>query len=153
MGIEGNLSLHANEKSELHARKSSSSESLVNERNRTELFHIRVVMKHTKVETLFNLDSQVKLISESLVKKLGLETKLHLKIYPLGWVCDKSKLHVTKKCRAQFVIASKLVDEVDLDVVPLDIYGISLEIPYLYDRKLFLFHHENKYHIKKYELE
>lgn len=53
-------------------------------------------MKHTKVETLFDLDSQVNLISESLVKKLGLETKPHLKPFPLGWVYDKAKLHVTK---------------------------------------------------------
>ena len=53
-------------------------------------------MKHTIIETFFDPSSQENLISESLVKKLGLETKPHSKPYPLGWVCDKSKLHVTK---------------------------------------------------------
>jgi hypothetical protein len=99
------------------------------------LFHIRVVYKHTKIDTLFDPGSQVKLISESLVKKTGLEMKPHPKPYPLGWVCDKAKLYVTKQCRIRFDIASKFIDEVDLDVVPLDICGIVLGSPYLYDRK------------------
>lgn len=110
-------------------------------------------MKHTKVETFFDWGSQGNLISESLVNKLGLETKPHLKPYPLGWVCDKAKLHVTKQCRTRFVIASKIVDEVDLDVVPLDICGIVLRSPYLYDRKEVLFLHEKKYHLTKDEVE
>jgi hypothetical protein len=42
-----------------------------------------------------------------------------------------------------------LIDEVDLDVVPLDICGIVLGSPYLYDRKEVFFHHENKYHLTK----
>ena len=63
MGIQGKISLHAHENSKLHASTSSLNESIFNELNRTELFHIRVVMKHTKVENLFDLDSQVNLIS------------------------------------------------------------------------------------------
>jgi hypothetical protein len=42
-----------------------------------------------------------------------------------------------------------LIDEMDLDVVPLDICGIVLGSPYLYDRKVVFFHHENKYHLTK----
>jgi hypothetical protein len=89
------------------------------------------------------------LISEALVKNMGLETKPHPKPYPLGWVCDKEKLNVTKQCRVRFSIASKLIDEVDLDVVSLDICGIVLGSPYLYDRKTVFFRHENKYHLTK----
>ena len=110
-------------------------EPISNEQKRIELFHIRVIIKHTKVETLFDSGSQAHLISKSLVKKLGLETKPHLSPYPLGWVSDKEKLQVTKQCRAKFVIAYKLVDEVELDVVPLDIYRIILGSLYLYRRK------------------
>jgi hypothetical protein len=76
---------------------------------------------------------------------MGLETKP----YPLGWVCDKSKLNVTEQCRVIFVIASKFIDEVDLDVVPLDICAIVFGSPYLYDRKAILFIHEKKYHLTK----
>ena len=85
------------------------------------MFHIRVVSKHTKIETLFDIGSQVNLISESIVKKLGLETKPHPKPYLLGWVYDNSKLNLTKQCRVRFVIASKLINEVEMYVVPIDI--------------------------------
>jgi hypothetical protein len=42
-----------------------------------------------------------------------------------------------------------LVHEVYLDVVSLDICGIVLGSPYLYERKAVLFRHENKYHLNK----
>jgi hypothetical protein len=136
VGVQGKDSLHAN--------SNSNNESHDDERKRNELFHIRVVSKHTKIDTLFDPGSQVNLISEELVKKMGLETKPHPKPYPLGWVCDKEKLNVTKQCRVRFVISSKLIDEVDFDVVSLDICGMVLGSPYLYDRKEILFCHEKK---------
>jgi hypothetical protein len=80
---------------------------------------------------------------------MAFEMKPHPKPYPLGLVCDKEKLNVTKQCRVRFAITSKLIDEVDLDVVSLDICGIVLGSPYLYDRKEIFFHHENKYHLTK----
>ena len=113
----------------------SNNESHDDERKRNELFHIRVVSKHTKIDTLFHPSCQVNLIFEALVKKMGLETKPHPKPYPLGWVCDKEKLNVTKQYRVIFSISSKLIDEVDFEVVSLDICGIVLVSPYLYDRK------------------
>ena len=93
-GTKGTLTPHVN--SESHEGTSSIDESLPNERKRIELFHIRVIINHTKVETLFDTGSQANLISESLVKKLGLETKPHPKPYPLGWIHDKEKLNVIK---------------------------------------------------------
>ena len=73
------------------------------------------------------------------MKNLGLEVKPHRKRYPLGWIHEKVKLNVTKKCKVKFVIAYKLVDELELDVIPLDICGIVLGSPYLYDRKEVFF--------------
>ena len=66
---------------------------------------------------------------------MGLTTKPHRKPYPLGWVCKDKRLQVTQQCDLKFAITSKFVDEVEFDVVPLDIYGIVLGSPYLYDRK------------------
>jgi len=63
--------------SESHERTSSVNESLPNDRKRIELFHIRVVVNHTKVEILFDTGSQANLIAESLVNKLGLEIENH----------------------------------------------------------------------------
>ena len=68
-----------------------------------------------------------------------METKLHPKPYPLGWVCDNAQLQVTKQCRLRFDIISGFVDEVDLDVVLMDIGGIVLGSPYLYDRKAIFY--------------
>jgi hypothetical protein len=75
-----------------------------------------------------------------------LETTPHPKPYPLGWICDNAKLHVLRRCKLRFSITAKFIDEVELDVIPLDIYGIVLGSPYLYDRKSIFHRHENKYH-------
>jgi hypothetical protein len=96
VGVQGKYSLHVS--------SSSNDESHVDERKRNELFHIRVLSKHTKIDTLFDLGSQVNLISEALVKKIGLEMKPHPKPYHLGWVCDKEKLNVTKQCGIKFLL-------------------------------------------------
>ena len=73
----------------------------------------------------------------------------HLKPCCLHWVCNNAKPNVTKKCRVKFYIASKLIDQPELDILLLDICGIVLGIPYLYDMKAFLFRHEKKYHLTK----
>ena len=101
----------------------------------------------------FYSGSQENLISEEIVKKLHLETKLHPKPYPLGLVCDNTHLQVTKQCRLTFSITYGFVHEVDLDVVWLDIYGIVLGSPYLYDRKATFYGEDNKYHLTKYGIE
>jgi len=119
------------------------------ERKRHELFHIRVVSKNQKIDTLFDSGSQVNLISEAIVKKLGLETTPHKKPYPLGWLNDKAQLQVTRQCKLKFFFGSAFVDEVELDVIPLDICGIVLGSPYLYDRKGIFYRVENKYLLVK----
>jgi len=115
-----------------------------NERKRHEIFHIRVISKNQKIYTLFDSGSEVILISEAIVKKLGLLTTPHKKPYPLGWVCDKAKLQVTRQCKLRFSFGSTFVDEVKLDIVPMYICGIVLGSPYLYDEKAILYRAENK---------
>eukprot|EP00253_Pinus_taeda_P004927 PITA_04927 len=124
-----------------------------NERERNELFHIKVISKHDKIDTLFDSGSQVNLISETIVKKLGLQTKPHEKPYPLGLVCDKTKLQVMRQCKLRFVVGLTFVDEIELDIVPLDICGIVLGSPYMYDRKAIFYRVENKYQLTKYGME
>eukprot|EP00253_Pinus_taeda_P032319 PITA_32319 len=101
------------------------------ERKRHELFHIRVISKYQKIDTLFDSGSQVNLISEAIVKKLGVATTPHKKPYPLGWLNDKVQLQVTRQCKLKFSFGSTFVDEVELDIIPLDICGIVLGSPYL----------------------
>ena len=70
---------------------SSCSNDTQDDETRVELSHIRVVWKHTKIDTLFDSGSQENLISEDLVKKLNLETIPHPRPYPLGWICKNEK--------------------------------------------------------------
>ena len=64
--------------------------------SRSKLFHIRVIMKHTKIDTLIDSGSQSNLISEELVKQLGLNTQLHHRPYTLKWISNNHQLHITK---------------------------------------------------------
>jgi hypothetical protein len=48
-----------------------------------------------------------------------------------------------------FAITANFRDEVEIDVIPLDICGIVLGSPYLYDRRAIFHRHENKYHLFK----
>ncbi len=85
------------------------------ERKRHELFHIRVISKNQKIDTLFDSGSQVNLIYEAIVRKLGLATTPHKKPYPLGWLNDKAQLQATRQCKLKFLFGSAFVDEVELD--------------------------------------
>jgi len=134
------------------ASTSNSAQSIIdeeNERKRHDLFHIRVVSKHQKIYTFFDSGSQVNLISEAIVKKLGLATTPHKKPYPLRWLNDKAQLQVTRQCKLKFSFRSSFVDEVELDIIPLDICGIVLGSPYLYDRKAIFYRAGNKYLLVK----
>jgi hypothetical protein len=107
--------------------------------SRSKLFHIRVIMKHTKIDTLIDSGSQYNLISQEVVKKLGLNTKMHHKPYSLNWISKDHKLTITKQRIIKFAITSKYVDEVTCDVVPLETCGMVLGSPYLYDRKTIFY--------------
>jgi hypothetical protein len=117
--------------------------------SRSKLFHIRVIMKHTKIDTLKDKRSQSSLILEEVGKKLGLNTKMHHKFYSIYWISKDHKLPITKKCIIKFAITSKYVDEIICDVVPLETCGMVVGIPYLYDHKAILYRKNNQYHLTK----
>jgi hypothetical protein len=116
---------------------------------RSNLFHIRVIMQHTKVDTLIDSGSQSNLISEELVKQLGLKTQIHHKPYTLKWISNNHQMHITKQCTLKFAVSSKFVDEITCDVVPLSECGMVLGSPYLYDRKAIFYMENNQYHLIK----
>ena len=63
----------------------------------------------------------------------------------MGWIINNANLQVTRKFLFRFAITEKFINEVELDVVPLDISRIILGSPYLYDRKAIFYCHDNKY--------
>jgi hypothetical protein len=116
---------------------------------RSNLFHIRVIMRHTKIDTLIDNGSQSNLILEELVKQLGLKTQVHHKPYTLKWISNHHQMHITKQCTIKFAISSKYVDEVTCDVVSLRECGMVLGSPYLYDRKAIFYRTKNQYQLTK----
>jgi hypothetical protein len=115
--------------------------------SRSKLFHIRVIMKHTKIDTLIDSGSQSNLISKEVVKKLGLNTKMHNKPYSLNWKSKDHKLPITKQCIIKFAITSKYADEVTGDILMIETCGMVLGSPYLFDHKVIFYREPNQYHL------
>jgi hypothetical protein len=116
---------------------------------KSKLFHITVIRRHTKIDTLIDTGSQSNLILEELVKKLGLKSQTHHKPYTLKWINNHHQMHITKQCTIKFAILSKYVDEVTCDVVSLRECGMVLGSPYLYDRKEIFYRTKNQYQFTK----
>jgi hypothetical protein len=53
-------------------------------RQRNDMFHLQVISKHTKIDTLVDSGSQVNIISEQVVQNLGLETRPNLRPHLLA---------------------------------------------------------------------
>ena len=135
--------------SSLNTIASSSNTNPSNEDKRVELFNIKITSGNTKIDTMFDSGSQENLISKYLVKSFGFETPNHPRPYPLGWLNESTQIIVTNQCRLRFSITGNYIDEVELDVVPVDICGVSLGSHYLYDRDVVFYRREHKYHLMK----
>ena len=130
---------------------------MIEENKRVELFHIRIISKHTKIDTLFDSWSLENLIYEEQVRKFVLETKNHPKPFPLGWLKENTQMKVTKQCWLRFAITTNFVDKVELDVIPLDICWVvlgSLSICFhIYDLDAIFHRKKNEHHLFKYGIE
>ena len=73
------------------------------EKEMTKLFHIKIQVKKTKIDALFDSGSQENLIAAELVNKLGLEVCVHSSPYPLGWVNKDAKIKVKKNTKLDFL--------------------------------------------------
>jgi hypothetical protein len=62
----------------------------------TKLFHIKIHVKKTKIDALFDSSSHDNLIATDLVRKIGFEVHNHPIPYPLGWVNKDVEIKVMK---------------------------------------------------------
>ena len=69
-----------------------------------------------------------------LINNIGLEVHNHPIPYPLGWVNKDVEIKVMKSCKIKFVVSVDFIDEVELDIVPLDVCGVVFGSPYMYMR-------------------
>ena len=67
------------------------------EKEMTKLFHIKIKLKKTNIDALFDSGPQENMIATELVKKLGLEIHDYLSSYLIGWVNKDVKMKVTKQ--------------------------------------------------------
>ncbi|CAL8994908.1 unnamed protein product [Prunus brigantina] len=114
--------------------------------NREELFHVNI---QSVVQAIIDPGSQKNLISEALVRKVGLDTTPHPKPYPLGWIQKDVDLQITKQCTFKFAITNRYIDEVTCEVVPLDVCQVILGSPYLWDRDAIHYRRLRKYRLVK----
>jgi hypothetical protein len=84
-----------------------------------------------------------------LVNKIVLEVHNYTIPYPLGWVNKDENIKVTKKCNIKFVVSVDFIDEVELDVVPLDVCGVVFGSPYMYMRHVIFMQRANQYRLIK----
>jgi hypothetical protein len=98
----------------------------------TKLFHIKIQVKNTNIDVLFDFASHANLIATDLVNNLGLEVHDHPIPYPLGWVNKDAKIKVTKQC--QLKLSVDFIAELELDVVSLDVCKVVFGSTYMYMR-------------------
>jgi hypothetical protein len=115
----------------------------------TKLFHIKVQVKKTKIDALFDFGSQANLIATDLVNTLGLEVHDHSSPYPLGWVNKDPEIKLSKQCKSKFAISVDFIDEAELDIVPLDVCGVVFGSPYMYMRDVIFMQRANQYPLIK----
>ena len=116
---------------------------------RERLFIVKMQVKTTLVDAVIDSGSQKNLISQSLVKSLGLTTSKHPCPYPLGWIQKEGGLDIVHQCRFKFALDEQYLDEFTCDVVPLDVCHVMLGSPYLWDRDAVLYQREQKYSFVK----
>jgi len=51
---------------------------------------------------------------------------------PLGWVNNDAEIKVTKQCKIKFAISVDFINEVELDVVPIDMCRVVFGSSYMY---------------------
>jgi hypothetical protein len=104
------------------------------EKEMTNLFHIKIQVKKTKIDALFESGSLDNLIATNMFSKIGLEVHDHPSPYPLVWINKDVEIKVTKQYKIKFAVSFDFIDEVELDVVPLDVGGVVFGISYMYMR-------------------
>jgi hypothetical protein len=111
----------------------------------TKLLHIKIQVKKTKIDALFEFGSQANLTAINLVRYIGLEVHNHPIPYPLGWVNKDVDIKVAKQCKIKFVVTVDFIDEVELDIIPFDKCGVVFGIPYMYVKDEIFMQRANQY--------
>lgn len=98
----------------------------------TKLFHIKPYVKEMKIDDLIDSRSQENIIAAQHVDKFALDIFLSSNPISIWWVNKDAKIKVRKQFKIQFAISVNFIEEVELDVVPLDVCEVVFGIIYMY---------------------
>jgi hypothetical protein len=101
---------------------------------REELFSMNIQVKQNLVKAIMDPGSQKNLISEDLVREMGLETTPHFRPYRVEWGKRGHEVRVNRQCVLKFAVSKAYMDEVICDVVPLDVGQVIFGSSYIYGR-------------------
>jgi hypothetical protein len=115
----------------------------------TKIFHINIKVNKTMINVMFDFGSKDNIIARNLIKIFGLEVHGHHIPYPLGWVNKDKEINVMKHCNIKFSISANFIDEVELDIVPIDVCGVVFGSPYMYMRDEIFMQRAKQYRLIK----
>ncbi|XP_075086249.1 uncharacterized protein LOC142168965 [Nicotiana tabacum] len=103
-------------------------------RQHKSLFHTRCTSYGKVCSLIIDCGSHINIVSEKMVSKLDLSTKLHLYPYSIEVGDDDDGLEVTRQCLVSFSIGKIYKDQIWCDVVKMDVCHLLLGRPWVYDK-------------------
>ncbi|XP_070029192.1 uncharacterized protein [Nicotiana sylvestris] len=102
-------------------------------RDNMNFFHTRYTSHGKVCSFIIDHGSHINIVSEEMVTKLSLPTKLHLYPYIIEVEGDDG-IEVTRQCLVTFSIGKIYKDQIWYDIVKMDTCNLLLERPSIYDR-------------------
>ncbi|XP_056851801.1 uncharacterized protein LOC130500878 [Raphanus sativus] len=120
----------------LVARRTLSLQSKTEEREQREnLFYTRCMVQGKVCSLIIDGGSCVNVASETMVKKLGLQTHKHPKPYRLQWLNEEGEMRVSTQVSVPLSIG-RYEDDILCDVIPMEASHILLGRPWQFDRRV-----------------
>lgn len=104
---------------------------------RTNIFYTRIEHNGKALNVITDNGSDINVISEAAIERLGLKTVKHPTPYRISWVNEASSVLVKQRCLVQFSLGNKYIDEAWSDVIPMTVCHMLLGRPWLYDRRVY----------------
>ncbi|XP_051149236.1 uncharacterized protein LOC127263957 [Andrographis paniculata] len=115
-----------------------------NDEQRDNIFHCRCKIANKVCSMIIDGGSCANVVSDLVVRKLGLKTEAHPKPYKLQWLNNCGEVKVTKQVHVDFNIKD-YKDQVLCDVVPVQACHILLGRPWQFDKRTMHDGHLNRY--------
>ncbi|CAL9232869.1 unnamed protein product, partial [Arabidopsis halleri] len=104
---------------------------------RTNIFRSTCTIQDRVCSFIIDSGSSRNIVSEYVVRKLGLPYEAHPVPYSLGWMQDGVDIRITHRSLVAFSIGPHYKERTYCDVAPIDVCHLILGRPWEFDRKIF----------------